>query len=193
MDVEAANKFYDAETECSGLELWEEIEGNHDHRIEQLCVTMALRSKQDSAFLFKHFNPKVLLKIEQRRRKWLSRGESIDGLPHGTLRKGKCLFVHGHHTGENAANAALSTYKMSVVFGHTHRMQEIIKSTYDGSIIGAWTIGYLADPKPYWQHGRPNGWVHGYAVQIVSKSGNFQHINVPIVDGVSMLPTIKLG
>lgn len=193
-DVAAVNAFLDAEDEaCGGCER-DDLAGNHDARIEQWCVTQALRRKQDAAFLHSMFAPEVLFRMKQRGRRWLSRSASAEaGLPQGTLRKGKCLFVHGHHVGENAAQAALKAYKTSVCFGHTHRQSSVVQTTVDGTTIGAWTIGHLSRSMPYWQHGRPTGWAHGYAIQIVARSGAFLHITVPIIDGVSLLPTLKLG
>ena len=50
----------------------------------------------------------------------------------------------------------------------------------------------LAKLQPLYKHTEPSSWSHGYGVQFVNASGNFIHINVPILDGESMLaPLLK--
>jgi hypothetical protein len=56
--------------------------------------------------------------------------------------------------------------------------------------IRAWNPGCLCQLQPLWCHTRPTDWNHGYGVQSVLPSGEFLHINVPIIEGRSLLMPI---
>jgi hypothetical protein len=37
-----------------------------------------------------------------------------------------------------------------------------------------------------WRHSQPTNWSHGYSIEVIAKSDNFQHIHVPIWKGESL-------
>lgn len=192
-DDEAANRFLDAEDEALGaVDTKLDLAGNHDDRPEKWAITAALRSRRDAAYLLKGIDRPTVYKMAARGRTWVRTTDRVGELPMGHVAYGRCWFTHGHHIGKKAAADAARSYGTNIVFGHTHRMQEEITRTGEGKVIGGWTIGHLSRQMPYWQHGKPNGWVHGFAVQIHARSGLFQHINVPIVNGVAVCPELKL-
>jgi len=53
-------------------------------------------------------------------------------------------------------------------------------------IVKAFTPGCLCEKQPMWRHSHPSNWNHGYAIDVVAPSGNFQHIQVPIWEGESL-------
>lgn len=192
-DDEAANRFLDAEDEALGaVEFKKDLSGNHDDRPEKWAITVSLRNRRDAAYLLKGIDRPTVYRMAARGRTWIRTTDKSDGLPMGHIAYGRCWYTHGHHIGKKAAGDAVRAYGTNIVFGHTHRMQDDITRTGEGKVIGGWTVGHLSRNMPYWQHGKPNGWVHGFAVQIHARSGLFQHINVPIVNGVAVCPELKL-
>ena len=108
------------------------------------------------------------------------------------LQLGKCLFTHGVATGPNASQKTLSQFKTNVCFGHTHRVSTAMQeSAYEPS-LGAWSFGCLCKRVPLYYDTRPTDWAHGYGLQIVEPSGVFFTIQVPIIDGRSLLPALEL-
>jgi hypothetical protein len=53
-------------------------------------------------------------------------------------------------------------------------------------ISKAFFPGCLCELQPMWRHSDPSNWTHGYCIDVVAKSGNFQHIQVPIWNGESL-------
>jgi DNA-binding transcriptional regulator WhiA len=41
--------------------------------------------------------------------------------------------------------------------------------------------------QPLWNETKPTDWSHGYAIQLVRQDGDFLHVQVPIINGVSLL------
>ncbi len=105
----------------------------------------------------------------------------------GCIRRGKCHFVHGISHSKHAAATHLARFGASVVFGHIHRSQSVVERSVTSNGYGAWCPGTLAKLQPLYKHTEPSSWSHGYGVQFVNPSGNFIHVNVPILNGESML------
>jgi hypothetical protein len=133
-------------------------------------------------------SPYTLLKIEERGIAYYREGEMHRGatVP-GWLRLGKCWFVHGICASKHAASTTLQKAGGNVVFGHTHRIDSAHTDMPNVGPVAAWNPGCLCVKQPLWRHTSPTGWGHGYAVQIVAKSGEFLHLNVPIIEGKSLL------
>jgi len=192
-DVAGANGFLDSLQNAAPRARIELLEGNHESRIERWCVTSALRSRKDAKFLLDAYSPQVLLQVGRRGIKYHRRAEFHDGLPvQGAIRRGKICFVHGHTFGQRAAEILARKFATNVVCGHTHKVQSVMISSVAAGTIGAWTMGCLSQRQPLWQHGAPTEWVHAYGIQLLSKSGEFLHLTVPIINGVSLLPEMKL-
>lgn len=186
-DIRAANTFLDRLQAAAPAAKLDLIEGNHEQRIERWCVTQALRSGRDAGFLMARNAPDILLDVKGRGARYYRRSEMYDGLPiQGTIKRGKCLFTH------SAEQRTLRRFGASVVHGHTHRVDSLLLRSAMGGVHGIWSLGCLSKPQPLWQHGNPTDWTHAYGIQIVARSGAFLHFTVPLIDGRSLLPDIKL-
>lgn len=187
-DVAAANVFFDKLQSLAPQATIHYLEGNHDRRIETWCVTQALRSKIDAAYLKKMFGVATQLHIEKRGiHHWEQGKRYMDCRIPATIRLGNCFFTHGTKHGKNAASAMLSRFAGNVVFGHVHKLLSASDRTVKDGEIGAWCPGSLCFEQPLWRHSDPTDWCQGYGVQLVRPSGDFLHINVPIIDGKSYL------
>lgn len=164
------------------------IEGNHEDRIERWIVDQTMRHTRDSEFLRTLLSPQVLLKLKERKVSYYRRGEHhIQGLPPGWIKLGKIFFVHELGGGKNAASAAVGRTAGNVVYAHTHQ-EDTASAVLPGvGLVKAWNPGCLCQRQPLWRHSNPTGWSHGYAVQFISKSEEFLHINVPIWEGRSLI------
>ncbi len=186
-DINAANEFLDAVQLRTGNVETYYILGNHEARIEKFCITMALRNQQDSQLFFDQFGTHAVLGLEKRGINVVNRNECYNGLKKkGTIKLDKCMFHHGTRTGVHAAKANLDDLGGNIVFGHTHRISQYTKETWDG-IIGAWSVGCLSQLRPMYGDTNVSNWAHGYGIQIVESDGTFLHLNVPIIDGRSFL------
>lgn len=187
-DTEATNAFFDESQLAAPNATWDVIEGNHDFRIEAWAVNH-FRHRRDVELVTRMLAPEGILRMKQRGFRHIKRSEFYDGLAiPGTIRKGRCFFVHGISHSKHADSTHLERFGASVVFGHTHRAMSVIGRTVTSQGHGAWCPGTLAKLQPLYAHTNPTSWSHGYAVQLVNQStGTFLHLNVPIVDGASML------
>lgn len=189
-DLAESGLFLDDMAEASGGAETRLIEGNHDLRPETWAVTAALRNAQDAEWLRKKVAPAEELNYAGRGIKYYRRGEFYDGAPiPGSFRIGKLAFTHGLIRG---GGNILERFGTNVAFGHTHRLSWNTTRNVQAGVFGALNCGTLSELQPLWQHGDPNRWVNGYGLAIMSRSGNFQPVAVPIIDGVSLLPEMKL-
>lgn len=186
-DIAAANHFLDLIQKAAPRATIHYIEGNHERRVETWCVTQTLRHEKDCRLMRAAFAPEYLLHLKSRAIRYYRQSENyVNDVP-GTIKLGKCYFWHGTSTARHAASVNLSQIGGNVVYGHTHREDHDSRRPVSTGAIGAWCPGCLCDNQPLWQHTRPTDWTHGYGVQSVMPSGNFLHINIPIVKGVSLL------
>ena len=183
-DLNAADAFLDALQTAAPRAKVEYIEGNHERRVETWCVTQTLRHGRDSEGLRKLLSPEFRLNLAARGIPYYRQGIFYDGLPvPGVIRRGKCFFFHGVSTAKNAVSATQERIGGNCVFGHTHRAQSDITRRIAAGIVGSWNPGCLCALQPLWQHTAPTNWTHGYAVQLVAQSGDFLHLNIPIIAG----------
>lgn len=188
-DLADAGAFLDGlQAAAPRLEAFEYIEGNHERRVETWCVTETLRHRRDAEFLRRQFTPEHQLRLKERGIRYYRQSEFYDDLPvPGTIKRGKCFFWHGTSSAKDTTSRNLVQVAGNVVFGHVHRAQtRVIRPVATGE-IGAWCAGCLCELVPLWQHTRPTDWTHGYGLQLVAPSGNFLHLNIPIVAGESLL------
>lgn len=192
VDLDAANDFLDAVQEaCPNVEEADYLQGNHEHHIERWASRHL--AKADVSSFIDDFAPHARLNLEERGIKHWNRNECHQGLsiPNTIV---KCVngvsvyFTHGTASPRSAAQHYLGKFGDNVVFGHTHRSQSYVTKTVATHAIGAWCPGTLAKLQPYYMHTNLSEHTHGYAIQFVQPSGRFLHVNVPIVNGVSMLP-----
>ena len=186
-DVKAANEFLDEIVKAAPGAAVHYIEGNHERRVETWCVTQSLRHQEDAEFLRRLVGVETVLKLADRGVTYYRMSERHHDLPvSGCIQLGECLFTHGWSTAAAAATAHAKRAGMCIVYGHTHRHQADVIRTVAGGVFGAWSPGCLSQLQNYYEHGAPNDHTHGYAVQIVAKSGRFLHLNVPVIDGESL-------
>ncbi len=187
-DIAAANTFLDQLQAAAPRAAIHYLEGNHENRVERWIITQTLRHQKDSRLIRSILAPDVMLGLPARGIRFYPRNEVHgDCRQPGFLRRGKCYFVHEISSSANAAADALKKVAGNVVFFHTHREDSARGFRPNVGDIGSWNPGCLCQKRPMWQHTKPNDWTNGYAVQFVAASENFLHINVPIVDGVSLL------
>jgi predicted phosphodiesterase len=187
-DLEAANTLFDDLQGIVGDAQYHYLEGNHEVRIERWINTTCLRSDKDRKLLRTALAPEHQLHLDARGVKYYSRGTKYCGLKsRGAIKLGKCHFVHEGKSGRYAAGSTLATWGANVVFGHTHRRDSASTDKPGPGHIGAWNPGCLCETHPLYGHSSVTGWTHGYGLQIVSPGGDFLPINVPIVDGRSLL------
>jgi predicted phosphodiesterase len=186
-DYRACNRFFDCVQKCAPKATLDYLEGNHEQHVERWASRTFLNQK-DAVSLLDKFGPQAVLKLKKRGIRYYKRSEQYQGIAiPGTIKRGKCFFVHGISHSKHAASTHLERFGASVVFGHIHRSQSVIQRTVTSNGHGAWCPGTLAKLQPLYKHTEPSSWSHGYGVQFVNASGNFLHINVPILDGKSLL------
>lgn len=196
-DIEHAAKFLDSIQELAGKATIEQLEGNHEVRIERWAVTETLRHRKDAEALRRLYAPNFRLKLKERGIPFYREAEKYDGLAlPGIIRRGKCFFTHGAFAlGKHAASKVLARIGGNTWFGNTHRADSFTTDLVQTGTVGAWNPGCLCRKQPLWQHTNPTAWTHGYGLQLVDrKTGNFLSLNIPIVNGVSLLkPLLKHG
>lgn len=191
-DLTAANVFLDSVQKAAPKAKIHYLEGNHEERIQQWCVETTAGHERDARFIFDHFSPVKVMSLEKRGITYYERTERHCGLrARGVLQLGRCCFVHGISHAKHAAQAHVEMMKRNVVFGHVHRRMQFgstdVETEFDG-----WCPGCLCHFEPMWKHSQPTNWSHGYGLQLVRAEGSFLHINVPIIEGKSlMVPLTK--
>lgn len=187
-DIDATNRFLDLVTAAApGAEV-HYIEGNHEHRVERWAIQQAMAKRMDAEGLRRKISPEYLLNLKGRGIRYYRSHQHYQGINiPGTIRLGKCYFTHGISAAKYAAERHLDAFAASVVFGHVHRNMSAITRKVSSGTIGAWSPGCLSILQPLYNHSNPTGHTHGYAVQLVAKNENFQHIQVTIADGKSCL------
>lgn len=190
-DIAAANAFLDAVQAAAPRARVEYIEGNHERRIETWSLTQTLRNSKDAEYLRRAFAPEFLLNLAERGIPYYRQGEFYDDLPiPGTIRRGKCYFTHGSSTSKQATTTMLTNFAGNIVFGHTHREQSSSARPVHTGQIKSWNPGCLCELQPLWMHTSPVSWTHGVGLQLVAKSGEFLHLNIPIIGGKSLLGSL---
>lgn len=193
-DISEANDFLDKVQKACPKASFDYLEGNHEYHVERwACENL---SERDAKKFVGDMGPHAKLQLKKRGFKFFRQMECYEGLSiPNTIKRGHCYFTHGHSAAKFATSVHLDNFGASIVHGHTHRAQSIIKRTVVSGAIGAWCPGTLAKLQPTYQHTRPSGWTHGYALQFENPSGLFQHVNVTIVKGKSLLQPLleRLG
>jgi predicted phosphodiesterase len=190
-DVAAANSFLDSLRAAAPSAKIGYIEGNHERRVETWCITQTLRHSKDSEGLRRLYAPEFRLHLAERGIPYFRECEHYDGQPiPGVIRRGKCYFFHGFSTARAATDATIEKIAGNCVFGHTHRAQSNVKRKVGVGVIGCWNPGCLCQLQPLWRHTDPSEWTHGYAVQLTTSSGEFLHLNIPIIEGRSLFSAL---
>lgn len=187
-DCNAANRFLDMIQSRAPRAEMHYLEGNHEAHVERWAAR-TFPSQKDAEVVLERVGPAAILGLKSRGIRYYRRSRMYMGIPlPGTLRLGRCFFVHGISHSRFATYQHLVRFGTNVVHGHTHRAQSAVERSVTSSGFGAWCPGTLAKLQPLYKHTEPTSWTHGYAVQLVQPSGVFLHINIPIVKGRSLLP-----
>jgi len=193
-DVAACNDFLTRLQEACPEARVVYLEGNHEHRIEKWCVTQTLRHEKDARMLFELFSPVSVLRLEERGIRYISQSEMVRGVKiRGTFKYGrKCevYATHGITACKHAAARHVERFGGNIVYGHTHRADSYIINTVAATLIGAWSPGCLCQRVRLWNHNQPDNWATGYHLQLVSRTGLFQPIQVKLVNGQSLLQSL---
>lgn len=170
------------------------LEGNHEKRFETWAVQQALGNAKDAQTLLEAVSPQYRLDYKKRRIDYVRYGELRDGMNvRGAVRLGKCYVTHGVYCGPNAALRHAQKFGAPVVYGHTHTPAAYFGKSAHGGVHAAWNFGCLCKMAPRYMHNSVDNWGHGYGIQLVAKSGHFTTIHVPIIKGISYLPTAFRG
>lgn len=185
-DIAACRSHLDVLQANAPKALTEYIEGNHEQRCERWCIQQALAHTKDADYLRRAFAPQFLLDLKGRGIPYFSRSQFHDGLRvPGTILRGKCFVTHDSGFGD--PRVAVGKWGGPLVHGHVHRSFAHITSTVAHGELGCWSPGTLARTAQYYMHSKPSGHTLGYGLQLISRSGFFLHINIPLIDGVSYL------
>jgi hypothetical protein len=186
-DIAAANWFLDEVQKAAPSAEIFYIEGNHEDRVERWIVDQVMGSKREAQFLYEAFSPQVLLRLEERGIPYYRRSEVyVEGAPRGWIKRGKMFFTHTLGKGKNAAMQAAQKTAGNVTYWCTHREDSATLVFPSVGLVKAFNPGCLCSMQPIWMHSDPTSWSHGYAVDIISKSENFQRLHVPIWRGESL-------
>ena len=132
--------------------------GNHEERLDKYI-------KDKAPELFGLVSTSELLKLPQRKYKYYEYGKHH--------RIGKLYFTHGDIIRENVTQAMLDKYEKSIVFGHTHRMEQTVKVNVLGEGHLGITSGWLGSVKKADYIKTFSNWQMGFSTAIVLPNGNF--------------------
>lgn len=146
--------------------------GNHEERLEKLLIR----------------NAPVLLGIAE---------FELENLLHLRAKNIECIkdqriiyighlpVVHGHElqmkgVSVNPARSLFLRTKKSCLCSHFHQTSSHNEPTIDDKLISTWSTGHLGDPHPL--YARINKWNHGAARIEVDNEGNFEVINLRLIN-----------
>lgn len=187
-DIVAANWFLDElQSRAPGAKIFY-IEGNHEDRVERWIVDQVASAQRDGEFLEKLISPRILLRLEERGIQYFRRGENyVKGAPNGWIKLGKVFYTHTLGTGKNAARDAAEKAGGNVVYFCTHRPDASTPNKPGIGAYSAYNPGCLCELQPMWMNSRTTDWSHGYGVEFVAENEEFLHINIPIIEGRSLV------
>jgi hypothetical protein len=187
-DIAAANELMDAVQKRTPKAVHHALTGNHEHRIERWCCTQALSKGRTAQLLLDALGMRAVLHLDKRGMHYHPRGEMepTHGRIRGAIKLGNCYLVHDVSTASDPCAVAINRYGCNVAFADTHRLIMRVGRKAEKDIFAA-TVGYIAKAQPFWQETRVTDWSHGYGLQIVAGDDELLHINVPIVNGRSLL------
>ena len=153
-EVYFVNKFLDVMQTFNKPIKW--LEGNHLVRLKKYLVKKApaLFDLIDNETLFK-LDERDLIEFYPFRRNQLARVLDTN------------LFARHqpYNQGVNCANGTIQKKNISLIFGHTHRVQTVIKKRGDKSFISAYSCGCLIDfESPVFSYADTDDWAHAFGV-----------------------------
>ena len=148
------------------------LEGNHENRVSRYLAN----------------NAPLLLNAVKEPRELFGLPSSAAYIPYGQggwINFDGLYAMHGFVTGKNAASKALDRYGRSVIYGHTHQLQEAHKQVLDGPTLRAFNCGWLGSFEKAAEDYVPDiaSWTHGFATGLFPKSGKWTVNLHTILDG----------
>lgn len=103
----------------------------------------------------------------------------------GKLKLGKLTLIHGEYTNKYHAAKTSDSYLKSVMYAHTHDRQLFTKVHVEdpADYHTCQSIGCVCDRSPQYLWGRPNRWVHAFAILYIRPNGLFTDYVPIIIDG----------
>lgn len=139
---------------------WVFIQGNHEFRVDRYINTYASK-------LGGMFSVRSILGIPKAF-EWVPWG------PKNFYKAGKLIVTHGTLHNKHVAAAMSAKYGTSVLFGHTHRIQESTTRNVHGDRIKGVTIGWLGDLERAAEYiTNVADWSHGFAVSYHKPGGEY--------------------
>lgn len=152
------------------------LEGNHEERVRR--------------HILKHGGPWQDVQDQVLPEKLLAR-PNLTWVPYGQTYEiaSDLVACHGFSTAKAAADKHLDLVPgYSVVFGHTHRQQHVVRrNPVTGKLLHGFCPGTLSELQPVWAKS-PTTWSHGFSLIYFGKSGNWTPYNVPINNSKCVLP-----
>jgi len=173
-ELDACGATIDRLQRASGAEEVAYVEGNHEARVEAVCLSLG----HLGAAIHDLVSPRRLLQRGRPWLKWIPYSPAGDerGIPNrgpgvGHYKITPDLWaVHGWSIATHAAAKHLDIARtVSIVHGHTHRQQSVSKRLLEnGRVVKAWSPGCLSELQPAWRHSSPTDWVCGFDLAFVT-------------------------
>lgn len=166
------------------------IEGNHEYRIQRMCLDLAM-----GADVYKMLAPEHLL-TQRRNVEWLPYMDAGTGFQRYMIAP-NLAAAHGWSHAKKAADQHMqkARYQYSVVFGHVHRGCSSDPVMLDsGEYVYSWSPGMLCDRRPLYLHDKgPNAWHTGFSMIYQSEDDprDWTPYTVTIAKGRCVLPCGK--
>lgn len=145
------------------------LQGNHEERIDRYIATYASK-------LAGNLETRKILGIPDHY-KWFPYGMK------NHYRMGKLIATHGTLCGQYPAAAMARKYGSSILFGHTHRVQEFQIRNASGDVFRGINIGWLGDLETAAEYIKNVAdWCHGFAVGWFNTAGDFWIQTIPIIN-----------
>jgi hypothetical protein len=153
-EVYEVNKFLDYIEKFKVKIKW--LEGNHLFRLKKYLI-------KNAPALFDTISNEGLFKLDER--------ELIEFVPFGRGQLCNVLNtkLYARHQpfsqGVNCAMATIQKKSISLIFGHTHRVQTVIRKRGDKSFISAYSCGCLIDfESPVFSYADTDDWAHAFGI-----------------------------
>jgi predicted phosphodiesterase len=98
---------------------------------------------------------------------------------------GKLWLIHGVYYNQYHAAKTVITYGHSIIYGHTHDLQEFTKVTPADveDVHKGKSIGCLSDINPSYKRGFPNRYVNAFSIVYLYNNGWFNEYTINIMRG----------
>lgn len=166
------------------------VEGNHENWVSRWCANNGPAGQA----LWSLIDPRKHLGFSQ----WVDYIPDDGGMPQHfevfpeSARSTALWATHGYSHSARAAASHLSKvmHQVSIVHGHTHKLQdERLIDPVRGREIRSISAGCLSKRQPYYKHGAPSGYQHGFVIAYGKNDGSsWASFSCSINNGATTLP-----